>query len=408
MRLLRALREGWLMLGIVLIMFLGLEMAFRAGTRVLSARASRPEKAAVVVDSSHHPYAHESWFPAYRKALDQRHNHFDPYRSNWADPLSTPYIHVDSAGMRVTPQPVPDTVGAWRVVMLGGSLVWGFDARDSSTIPALVAARIAALGIPNVHVVNLGQAAYNATQEAATLMLEVANGRTPDLVVAYDGYPDILTALKYREPGHTYGDDQIAQQIMLGRRMFWGELVGLGRHSKLIDRLQQKLKIRGESRRPVATDHAVCGAAGKYLAGIAGQVEAIGRSYNFPVVYIQPPLHATTGKPLSAWERSLTQDRRVRECADSIDAAMTHPVTGRYVSLRTLFDADTVTRFIDADGHITEAANAIVADRIVDIIAPLLRARMAAGPPASVNAANRLESTPQPRVASTTDTQRQF
>lgn len=382
-RLLAGLRETWLVLGVVLIMFLGLEGVYRAGSSVLDARPKRGDKPVVPVDSSRHPYAGQAWFPEYRKALDRRHNHFDPYRSNWADPLATRYINVDSTGVRITPQPVPDSSGVWRVVMLGGSLMWGFDARDSLTIPALTATRLAALGIRNVHVVNLGQAAFNATQEAATLMLEVANDRVPDLVVAYDGYPDILTALKYREPGHTYGDDQIAQQLMLGRREFWAELVGLGRHSRFIGRLQEKLRLRAPPARPVVSDHALCGATGRYLAGVAGQVEAIGRAYKFPVVYVQPPLHATTGKSLSVWERSLPQNRRVRECADSIDAAMTKRGVENYVSLRGVFDADTATRFIDTDGHITETANAIVADRLVAIIAPLLQARIATGPPSA-------------------------
>ena len=45
-----------------------------------------------------------------------------------------------------------------------------------------------------------------------------------------------------------------------------------------------------------------------------------------------------------------------------------------YFPLDSLFfDQDTTSVFLDQYGHLTEQANAIVANRIVDLLVPLLR-----------------------------------
>ena len=372
-RLLGGLRDLWVALGIALIVFLLLDWSYRSATAISTMRASAP-----AVDSSLHPYGRATWYPELKRNLSTRHNHFDPYRSAWPDPVVSRYVNVDSAGRRRTPQPVPDAKGALHVVMLGGSVMWGFTSRDSFAIPVLVATRLASLGVPNVHVVNLAQAAFNSTQEGATLALEVAHGRAPDFAVVLDGFNDIATALAYREPGRTYADDQINQQIQLGRRGFWRELVGLGRHSALIAKLQAK-SGRGmpPSRRSNATISETCGATARYFARIAATAAAVGRENGFPVIYFQQPQHVTGNKRLTAWERSLDKREGTRECADSLDGAMTPHAGTTYFSLRSIFDADSVTRFVDANAHLTEEANAVVADRIAAAIAPMLRERLA-------------------------------
>ncbi len=368
------LRDGWIALGIALLLFLGFEAIYRGLQR--ARHGPTPEIVGRVVTPGH-PYAGQSWYAELKPGLDARKNRFDPYRSYWPGPVTSRYVNIDTAGRRATPQSVPDTAGVLRVLMLGGSTMWGFTARDSFTIPTLTAARLAALGVRNVHVENLAQAAFNTTQEASTLMLEVARGRIPDVVVVLDGYNDVATALKYGDPGHTYAEENTSQQIDLGRRTFWQELFGFGRHSSLISGLRSKL-VRDSTpvvaRRPTVPD--ICGAAARYYAGVAHQVEAVGQAHGFPVVYFQQPLHTTTGKPLSAWERGLPGRSNTRECMDSIDVAMADRAGKSYISLRGVFDADTATRFVDEIAHITEEANGQVAERIASHIAPLLQARV--------------------------------
>jgi hypothetical protein len=367
------LRDGWIALGIALLMFFALEGVYRGLQRL---RHGPPPDIVGRVVTPGHPYAGQAWFAELKPGLDARKNRFDPYRSYWPGPVKSKYVNIDSAGRRITPQPVPDTAGVLHVLMLGGSTMWGFTARDSFTIPALTAARLAAHGVPNVHVENLAQAAFNTTQEASTLMLEVARGRIPDAVVLLDGYNDVATALKYRDPGHTYGEENTSQQIELGRRTFWQEFFGFGRYSSLISGLKSKLAPDAPPPPPRNVTRAqICGEAARYYAGIAHQVEAIGQAHSFPVVYFHQPLHSTSGKPLSTWERGLPNRPGTRECADSIEAVMADRAGRSYVSLRGVFDADTATRFEDEIAHITETANGEVAERIAQVIAPLLQAR---------------------------------
>lgn len=368
------LRDGWIALGIAILLFLCLEGVYRGLQRLR--HGATPEVVGRVVTPGH-PYYGQSWFAELEPGLDARKNKFDPYRGYWPGPVTSRYVNIDSMGRRATPQAVPDTAGVLHVLMLGGSTMWGFTARDSFTIPALTATRLAAHGVPNAHVDNLAQAAFNSTQEAATLLLEIARGRVPDVVVVLDGYNDIATALKYRDPGHTYAEENTSKQIDLGRRTFAQELIGFGRYSQLISGLKSKLRPAAPApAQRTLTRSQICGETGRYYAGIARQMEAVGQAYGFPVVHFQQPLHSITGKRLSTWEKALPNRAGVGECADSIDAAMADRAGTSYVSLRGVFDADTATRFVDEIAHVTEEANGEVAERMAQVIAPLLAAKV--------------------------------
>jgi hypothetical protein len=98
---------------------------------------------------------------------------------------------------------------------------------------------------------------------------------------------------------------------------------------------------------------------------------------------------ATSRKPRSAWERSILEwapgyDRMMQRCTAMVDSVMTAHQSTTYVPLHALFDADTATVFVDNWGHTTEAANAVIASRIADIILPMLKG---ARPPRAVTSA---------------------
>lgn len=372
------LHDGWIAVGIALLLFPVLEFSYRA----LQHTRHEPEGEVERVVTPGHPYYGQAWYAQLKPGLDARKNHPDPYRGYWPGPVTSRYVNIDTSGARRTPQSVPDTSGALRVLMLGGSTMWGFTARDSFTIPALTAQRLAAHGVRNAHVDNRAQAAFNTTQEASTLMLEVARGRVPDVVVLLDGFNDIATALSYRDPGHTYGEKNTVRLVDLGRRGFWEELIGLGRHSHLIAGLRAKLaRTPAEADRPPPNVARICGATARYYAGIAKEVEGIGRIHDFPVIYFQQPVFAASDKAPSAWERSLPKRPGMRECGDSIDAAMADRAGKTYFSLRGIFDADTASVFVDENAHLTESANGEVAERIARVVAPLLQARHAVRTP---------------------------
>lgn len=367
-----AIRDGWLMLGLTLLIFLALEFGYR-GIRAL--RGSAADSTVSAADSTLHPYAHAAWWGPFQgpDGLMARKNRYDPYRGFWTVPATSRYVNIDSLGRRVTPQPPVTGEHPRRLFMLGGSTMWGYTARDSFTIPALTAAALRERGIADVEVVNLAQGAYNSTQEATTLIVELARGHVPAGAVFLDGYNDIATGVKYGTPGHTYGEEATQQQIDLGVRGFWAELIGLGRHAELIERLQQAVGI---SRPPAPVrggPERVCGPVAGYYRNVALSVEALGKQWGFPTIYFQQPIHATTHKRLTTWEQKLYKGRSLAPCAASIDSAMADQAGHTYFSLAGLFDADTVSVYVDEHAHITEDANRKVAERIADLIAPLLQ-----------------------------------
>jgi hypothetical protein len=354
------------MCGVTLLMFFGLELGYRG----LKAVRRAPNDASPAMDSALHPYADQPWWEELQRNLDRRQNRFDPYRSHWPVPMATRYVNIDSLGRRVTPQPA---IGGPRrqLFLLGGSTTWGFTARDSATIGAFLAAELRSRGLADVEVVNLAQAAYNSTQEATTLLSELARGRTPALAVFLNGYNDIATAVKYREPGHTYGDEGIQEQITRGRRGFAGELLGLGRHSAVVQRLRVMVGLQPPADGQPAPD-SVCGSLADYYRRVTLVGEAMGREFGFPVVYFLQPHSAVSRKPRTAWEAALPVPRLVPSCMASIDSAMADRRQTSFFSLVDLFDRDSATVFIDQHAHITEAANREVARRIAEVVAPIL------------------------------------
>lgn len=108
--------------------------------------------------------------------------HVPNYHGEW--------ITTNSLGFRgpeVSPTPAP---GVRRVVVLGGSAVWGASVRDSETIPAyLQPALEKELGQP-VEVVNAGVTAATSFEELLRLQAYVLPLH-PDIVVVYDGRNDL-------------------------------------------------------------------------------------------------------------------------------------------------------------------------------------------------------------------------
>ena len=374
----RGAADLWLALGVALVAFAVMEGGYRAVSGGPGGRRSSS------VDSTQHPYANAPWWVRYQGAagLASRQNQFDPYRGHWARPSTSEFVKVDSLGRRVVAQPQAWRDAPRKVFMLGGSALWGVTARDSFDIPSLTAASLGALGVGPVEVVNLAQAAYNSTQELNTLALELARGRVPVVAVFFDGYNDIATAWKYGEPGHTYGDEAIDQQIRLGNRGFWAELAGLGRHSAVLGRLGNALGIietpPGVRGAPVE----ICGPVAKYYRRVATLVQEMAAKEGFRVAYFLQPVHVSTAKRLTAWEQHLPKQRSLAACMTSIDSAMADRRGSVFFPLVDLFDQDSATVFVDENAHITEDANRKVAARIAATIAPWLAT--AATPPAVV------------------------
>jgi hypothetical protein len=111
---------------------------------------------------------------------------------------------TNDAGLR-EPGPIalakPD--GTLRVVVLGGSAMFGIGAEDGGSAPdhleRLLADAPRPPGISRIEVVNAGQGWYNSTQELVYFLTELWRYE-PDLVLVVDGYNDLHHSLVWGVP----------------------------------------------------------------------------------------------------------------------------------------------------------------------------------------------------------------
>lgn len=367
LRLLGGLRTTWLILGVTLGLFLGVEAVYRAIRRVAPPTGEDDVKG---LRRSDHPYRDQPWYPGWADRRDAMLYHsaaWDPYRGWQLRAVSLPGLHVDAAGRRITPQDAPKTGYTRQVFFLGGSTMWGYAARDSQVIPALVARRLAERGISDVKMVNLANVGYNVTQEAITLMLELRRGNVPSLAVALDGVND--AGVVYT--GNKVGDvqDQVLAERRFGRRSLLQDLVG---RSAFLARL---LILTSGERHPASNGASLCTEIAEQYSRMVRQIQALSRAHGFETYFLWQPTLARSRKPRTSWELWLERrepefQQLISECSTRTDSIMDGEIT--YHPLHSLFDTETRGVFLDHWGHVTEGANDLIAQRIVELIYPAL------------------------------------
>ena len=141
-----------------------------------------------------------------------------PYVYFRQKPFTGKTITIGSDGLRATweaPSPaLLDQRPRVKLLMLGGSSLWGFGARDDETIPSRVARDLEQRGW-HVELKNLSEIGYVSTQELVALFRELQAGYRPDVVIFYDGVNDTTSALLEREAGLTTNEVNRRQEFNL-------------------------------------------------------------------------------------------------------------------------------------------------------------------------------------------------
>jgi len=381
----RLTRDLWIAVGITILIFALLEGAF-IGQRTLRAALFGTDDHRDAA-SEGHPYADQAWYRDFLTARANVREKFDPWRTYWAYPLSSQYLNIDSSGYRATPQPAARGSSPRRVFLLGGSAMWGFTARDSLTIPALVAAGLDSAGLRDVIVENLAQSGYVLGHEIATITQELARGRKPAVVVFFDGINDIRTTQLYQEPGRAFFEPRFKHLYEReSQRGFFSSFVTPGERSKLVGRLLQALGA--DPWRVAPQKPETCPRLGAYYANMHRTSMGLGSAWGFDVLFVQQPMHATTRKALTPFEKSfMGPDWHVqytRDCAEAIDSALAPARGTSYQSYASIFDGVTESVFLDRFGHVTEVANRRIANALVGEIATRLNrqsATLSSSPP---------------------------
>lgn len=332
-------------------------------------------------------YAGKPWADDYFRELAATHARYKPFLGWQRDDFpaagaTAKYVHVDG-GLRRTENPstAAATAKPLEVAFFGGSTVWGVGSTDAGTLPSAFARAATAAGFP-VHVMNYGEDGYVQWQEALRLDELVSAGAAPDLAIFYDGANDVFTHFQAPRDGER---ERIHQNLAKWQARF------LDRHdlaTALRDSSGVHLFLKGlASRRPapaapkfafqwpaeLSVEQVAATVAKRHREG-AAHVARVGKSYGFPV--------ASFWQPTVFTKRAKTTDEIAHASAfgDKLEPIYTDAraaIGNQIVDLGDTFADATGDVYIDWC-HVGEDGNEVIARRILESVAPLMRTRFAA------------------------------
>ncbi|MGE4101429.1 MAG: hypothetical protein AB7E74_05655 [Pirellulales bacterium] len=339
-------------------------------------------------------------------------------------------IHAADASSAATDATVSQTTSTtpgqrpWRVFMFGGSALWGDSVRDDHTLPSLLAQSLGNEGY-QVEVTNFGQLGYVSTQEWIALALELRRGNVPDVVVFYDGANDVGAAAVNPRPGLTINETNRAAEFNLLNDASWGRLLKSCAYNTAIGRLvrgargpewaerqREGMVLRNEER---IAQHAADVPAnstaeqrrqfdrdardleiGREAVAVyrANQrlVQALQQAAGFEALFYWQPMVFDRQQPSAEeqtiidaseklhrlWKAAMLTWNDIHESEAQAEAASPWPET---IMLGDVFDSPEVagqSMFFDLV-HPSEAANAVVAQRMLPQLRQALDRRVAHG-----------------------------
>jgi hypothetical protein len=390
-RVLVLLQTGWSIVGITLIVLILTETGFRAVFALRDRLSAETVPDRRVLDQG---YDGASWPIEHYRELESLEDRWQSYVYFRQKPFRGKTITIGSDGLRATwqsPSPAPpDDRPRVKLLMLGGSTLWGFGARDDQTIPSLLARDLDQRGW-RVELKNLSEIGYVSTQELIALVRELQAGYRPDVVIFYDGVNDTTSALLEGEAGLTTNENNRRQEFNLlqSPARLTSALISTFVKDSGSSRFAQAVRRRSStSANPSPSSPAretlralAAGVVDRYAANIA-IVEKLGRGFGFrPLFYWQPVVF---DKPVQVpFEREeavkyAAAEGILREVYGKVRDSAELKVDPAFRDLSRLFDASRNLVFIDYC-HTTESANARVAAEMAGGVIETLRRPMPDG-----------------------------
>jgi lysophospholipase L1-like esterase len=260
-------------------------------------------------------YGGETWLVQHHRELESLRDRWQPYVYFRQTPFAGHTITIDESGMRQTWHDAPapaerPTPQVPKILLLGGSSLWGFGARNDRTIPSILARKLHERGF-RVEVKNLAEIGYVSTQEVVALIRELQSGYRPDLVVFYDGANDTASALLEGEAGVTTNERNRREEFnirlsltRLGAAMI-GRLVQESASYRFAQVVARRLPgWQGASSRLPAPDRRralIAEVVERYQANLQ-LVDRLGRGFGFDALFFWQPV--VFEKPsLTSYER---------------------------------------------------------------------------------------------------------
>ena len=393
-RFLVLLQTGWSIVGITLIVLILTEAGFRAAFALKDGLAAEPRPDPRVLKEG---YGGATWPIEHYRELESLEDHWEPYVYFRQNGFAGKTISIMPYG-RATWLPPPPAPGSRperkpvRILMLGGSSLWGFGARDDQTIPSLLAHQLFDRGWA-VDLWNLAEIGYVSTQELVALVRELQAGYRPDLVIFYDGVNDTTSAYLQPRAGVTTNEENRVKEFNLRKspsRLAAALLANLIENSgsyRLAQAVRRRLD-RGAGVPSLNLGQRQLGMIGYgvisvYQANVS-IVEALGREFGFrplfywqPVVFDKPAMVPFEREEAAryAWCEGMFREvyvtmRTAQAFQGLRDDPAFHDLSGIFADTKGLV-------FIDYC-HTTEAANARIAARMADDVVAVLRATLPA------------------------------
>ncbi len=395
-RFLKAVQTVWSIIGLTIIVILlteaSLRLVFAVKDRLTSAGAVDPR----LIEQG---YGGEAWPIQHDRELRALADRWEPYVYFRQKPFAGRTITIDADGRRRTwaPAEAAERTGkVYRLLMLGGSTLWGYGSRDDRTIPSLVARQLHDRGY-RIEIQNLAEIGYVSTQEVVALIRELQAGYRPDLVIFYDGVNDTTSALLEGEAGVTTNERN--------RRAEFNILQSPARLGASL--MMRIVRDSASFRLAQVIAHRVAGPAAIQPGGLSAAkrnelardvvrryqanldiVEKLGRAYGFDALFYWQPVVFDKQKltPFEADEaRKLEWGRGFfGEVYGAIGESGELRADPRFHDLSRVFAGSTELVFIDYC-HTTEAANERVAASFVDELVKVLPPAAAPSPGGSAS-----------------------
>jgi hypothetical protein len=383
------LQTGWAILGITLVLLVLVEGSFRLIFAVRDRLAAVPVPDRRVVADG---YEGAAWPVVHFRELAELQERWQPYVYFRQALFRGETITIDTDGVRTTWQSSRQPAdrgerGSVKILMLGGSSLWGWGARDDRTSPSMLARSLHEKGW-RVELKNLAEIGYVSTQEVIALARELQAGYRPDVVIFYDGVNDTTSALLEGEPGVTTNEINRRNEFNLLQspaRMAGGLMVKLVKDSGSY-RFAQMVRYRlGGQVTPsqvgptgFKVPDVPDGVVHRFEANVT-LVKALASSFGFrPLFFWQPTVF--TKRTLMPVEREEAQkyawaEPFMNHVYDYLKSSPRLKSDAAFRDLSTIFDDTEGLVFIDYC-HTTEAANARIAAAMAEKVLEVLSGPM--------------------------------
>jgi len=388
-QLIATARDGWIVVGITLLLLLAVELLAQVAVFV------RLQLADAVVDPRMHAdtYHGVDWAPAYFKELHSMPGfNWHPYLHWRRVPFKGEYTNIDERGLRKTWRGKNNSGKKMlKIFMLGGSTTWGTGARDDHTISSFLARLLEGHNGFDIEVTNFGTSAYISTQEVVALMRELQAGNLPDLVIFYDGANDTFgTYQNNGVAGLPNNESNRVKEFNLllpenSKRLYRNSLLMLLNNSATYQilisvmrrttgyELPSNLIWASDPFTPPSVDKVANEAARTYIWNV-NFVKSLETIYRFESLFYWQPVIFTKDR-LTPYER---EQRKTVEYLGPYYEATTERVkrelskVGKFHDIIEVFNGDGRPHFIDP-WHISESGNEIVARRMLKDVAPIVQ-----------------------------------